>query len=401
MLRPFLVLGILSAATGACAEPRPVTGDGLKALSGALVELDTPLGTKLPIRFGSDGLVSAEAGELAPILGSAKDRGRWWVDGDKLCSKWFRWFDAEVRCITVAQEGTRLYWRKDNGETGTATLVEAPASNKPEPRVDVAIVDPKPATGDKPEFNPEPTSPSSQSDAAAAPASSSELEIASVEPTPAVDVAQRDTSAAKSAPDEGAMMRVGGNGLLEASSRVSAAVESGAEKSTVIAALSPSSVAPSSVPEQTASINDKLSPLRRESRPDKAQQPAAPSAQPDPSRSASSDTVASSKRAVVKSEPAKRKSVPPPPPSRTVALFRVYGVESFDVLNVRRGPAEDYDSIGAIPASGRRVEITGRCEDEWCPIRYGQVRGWVNSYYLVAEAPSGASSQSQVYLAKP
>ena len=121
MLRPFLVITLLSGATAAFAEPVPLGGDSLKALSGSLVELDTPLGTKLPIQFGSDGLVSAEAGDLAPILGSKKDRGRWWVEGDRLCSKWFRWFDAEVRCITVSRDGSRLYWKKDDGETGTAT----------------------------------------------------------------------------------------------------------------------------------------------------------------------------------------------------------------------------------------------------------------------------------------
>ena len=85
MLRPLIVVSLLSGVTAAFAEPVPIGGDGLKALAGSLVEIDTPLGTKLPILFGADGLVSAEAGDLAPILGSKKDRGRWWVEGYRLC----------------------------------------------------------------------------------------------------------------------------------------------------------------------------------------------------------------------------------------------------------------------------------------------------------------------------
>ena len=133
MLRPFVVIALLSGATGALADPVALTGDELKqAVSGSTVEIDTPLGTTVPMRFGANGLVAAEAGVLAPVLGSSKDRGRWWVDGDKLCTKWFRWFDAGVRCLTIKMDGTRVFWRKiDDGETGTGTLI---AEAKPEPK---------------------------------------------------------------------------------------------------------------------------------------------------------------------------------------------------------------------------------------------------------------------------
>jgi uncharacterized protein YraI len=70
------------------------------------------------------------------------------------------------------------------------------------------------------------------------------------------------------------------------------------------------------------------------------------------------------------------------------------------VLNVRRGPSEYHEQIASIPPTGRSVEITGRCRDDWCPVRYGKVRGWVNSYYLTAEGPRVGSS-SPVYTAKP
>jgi uncharacterized protein YraI len=78
-----------------------------------------------------------------------------------------------------------------------------------------------------------------------------------------------------------------------------------------------------------------------------------------------------------------------------VALYRVRGVAPYDVLNVRRGPSEEHVQIAAIPPSGRRVEITGQCRADWCPIRYGGVTGWVNSYYLAEEgARQDASGQS-------
>ncbi len=40
-----------------------------------------------------------------------------------------------------------------------------------------------------------------------------------------------------------------------------------------------------------------------------------------------------------------------------------------------------------IPPSGRGIVITGRCKDDWCPIRHRSVNGWVNRYYLAQELP--------------
>lgn len=383
MLRPFIVISLLSGATGALADPMPIAGDGLKEmLAGAVVELDTPLGTKLPIRFGTDGLVSAEAGELAPLLGSAKDRGRWWVDGDKLCSKWFRWFDAEVRCITVAQDGTRLHWRKEDGETGTATLVGRPS---PKPMPEAPAERPPAPQAVAEEAGPDPIPPPVRKKLAAAteiPAAAPPADAnADVPPVPlqtaeATVVASAAEPAAEEDLDTGTMMRFGGAGLLEASARVSqdapaappqearapvpapdAAVAAPAEKKTV-AALPPPAKKAKPAPA-------KASPTGSGGR--KQQAPAA-------------DSMTSSTQAA--------------------AFYRVQGVPRYDVLNVRTGPSDQHVSVAAIPATGRRVEITGACQQQWCPIRYGRVRGWVNRYYL-AEESARQNSASQVYLAKP
>ena len=109
----------------AAAEPAFLTGPAIKAaLPGSVLKLDTPLGTVVPITFGGDGYMTGDAGQLASMLGSQKDRGRWWVAEDKVCYKWFRWFDAEQHCLAIKREGPRVFWTQDSGETGTATLEE-------------------------------------------------------------------------------------------------------------------------------------------------------------------------------------------------------------------------------------------------------------------------------------
>jgi hypothetical protein len=94
-------------------------------MPGALLEIDTPLRISIPVKVGTDGLVSAEAGALGLTLGATKDRGRWWTEGDKLCMKWFRWFDAKPRCMVLLREGNRVRWSEGSGESGTATITEA------------------------------------------------------------------------------------------------------------------------------------------------------------------------------------------------------------------------------------------------------------------------------------
>ena len=135
MLRPLLSIGYMVAATAVAAEPVPLSSEAIKeTLSGSLVELDTPAGSTIPVRFQEDGLVSGEAGPLASVLGSEKDRGRWWTADDQLCVKWFRWFDAEVRCASLRQDGTRIFWQERGGESGTATIAErAKPAAKPAP----------------------------------------------------------------------------------------------------------------------------------------------------------------------------------------------------------------------------------------------------------------------------
>jgi Bacterial SH3 domain len=122
-------VGVLMAllATDARAGPSALTGDQIKQMvAGAVFEVDTPLGTKLPISYSQDGRMSAEAGALAYLLGSPADSGNWWISGHRLCQKWRHWFDGAVHCLRLSQDGARILWRRDDGESGTASIASRP-----------------------------------------------------------------------------------------------------------------------------------------------------------------------------------------------------------------------------------------------------------------------------------
>ena len=116
--------------SGAMARASPLDNAAISELiAGTTVHIDTPIGVPLPIEFHRNGTMSGTAGRLEFVLHAPRDRGRWWVADNKLCQKWFRWFDAQVQCITLRGEGNRYHWRRDDGTRGTASVVaraEAP-----------------------------------------------------------------------------------------------------------------------------------------------------------------------------------------------------------------------------------------------------------------------------------
>lgn len=411
MLRPFFAIGFLAVATAALAEPVPVGGDELKkSIPGSLVEIDTPLGTKMPIRFGTDGMLAGEAGDLAPILGASKDRGRWWVDGDKLCSKFFRWFDAEPHCITLARDGTRLFWRKDNGETGTATLVEQAPPDVPAARPPTQVAkaeaevakraasDAKSETAKKKSVVVPASSTASAPvarDQEPSPTATAETVDPATASQPTVVARVDEAASASAAPQDAPAMKFGGTGLMDASSRVGP--QGPVRPLEKRAAPKKDELAKRTVPAKTEApkkVAKKETVV--------VELPAARRDVATPSASASNAPRA---RALTASEmyaaadDARARDVAMPS-AGAVSRYRVQGVSKGDVLNVRRGPSEQHEQIGGIPPKGRSVEIIGRCQADWCPIRYGKVKGWVNSYYLIAESTQIGSS-SPVYTAKP
>jgi len=135
MLWRTLGLIVMLAATPAHAGSSALSGAEIKqTVAGAVFAVDTPMGSTLPISYGEDGRMSAEAGALAYLLGSATDNGTWWISANRLCQKWRRWFDGAVHCLRLSQEGTRVFWRRDDGESGTASIVARPERNVPVPQ---------------------------------------------------------------------------------------------------------------------------------------------------------------------------------------------------------------------------------------------------------------------------
>jgi hypothetical protein len=173
------------------------------------------------------------------------------------------------------------------------------------------------------------------------------------------------------------MMGFGGSGLLEASARMG--LESGTATTGVADPAKPSKAAARTVPK---GFSEALPGAGAAAAPKPQKKPGvlAVNAAAKPAKSAAKVRALTAAEAPV--------------------YFKVRGVDEDDVLNVRRGPSEEHRLIASIPASGRRLEVTGRCERDWCPIRYGAVTGWVHRYYITEEHPRQASS-SAVYFAKP
>jgi hypothetical protein len=126
MRRVAIAAACLLACSSAGAEPVTLDDATLKgALSGKTVYLDTPLGIGIPVTYHGNGLMSGKAGLLEYILGAQSDRGRWWVAEGKLCQRWFKWLDAQPSCMRLRRDGNRIFWRRDDGLSGTATIASA------------------------------------------------------------------------------------------------------------------------------------------------------------------------------------------------------------------------------------------------------------------------------------
>ncbi len=293
MFRPLIALAFLLAGAAQAAEGQSLSGQAIKDLvTGSTIELDTPLGTRLPMQYSDDGHLSGRAGGLTSYLGAATDSGQWWVAEDRLCQKWTTWFDAATHCLRLRRDGVRIFWWRDDGKTGTATIVDrAGQEAKATPRAP----------------------------------------------------AKKDHRSANSIPEPRELP------AIASLSRLSAAK-----------------------PPETAS------PPPSSPRLDEAQPKIGSQTKQDPRVATLPAPNSSGSSARRESIGAERRTSEP--------WFRVTGVEPFDVLYVRRGPSADHGTVGTIPPQGR-VKIVGNCQSEWCPITHLGVEGWVNSYYLAAEAP--------------
>ena len=68
--------------------------------------------------------------------------------------------------------------------------------------------------------------------------------------------------------------------------------------------------------------------------------------------------------------------------------YRVYGIRSSDVLNIRSHPSPQARRTGSIPPNGYGIIKLGYCASGWCPVQYRNMTGWVSRRYLVRQAPA-------------
>lgn len=84
----------------------------------------------------------------------------------------------------------------------------------------------------------------------------------------------------------------------------------------------------------------------------------------------------------------KVEGVKPNPESKEaiISTFHVVGVDSWDVLYIRRGAGKKFKAKGSIPYNGKGVIIRGSNQNlrpfRWVAIEYKGVKGWVYSRYL-------------------
>lgn len=125
MLKPASSAVLLLLATPALAEPSQVTGKEIhEMVAGSIIEIDTPLGSKMPVQYSENGEMFGQARGSVAYLGSSTDTGIWWVERDQLCHKWERWFEARPHCLSLMREGTGLRWRWQDGTSGAATITK-------------------------------------------------------------------------------------------------------------------------------------------------------------------------------------------------------------------------------------------------------------------------------------
>jgi hypothetical protein len=349
-----LIAAASLAATEARGELPPLSSEAIReAVTGATVHLDTPLGTVLPLHFKEDGSITGAAGSLAFYLGSANDRGRWWVAGGRLCWRWSRWFDAEQSCMQIRRRGVRVEWSRDDGKSGTATIVHKPAPSPPATPVTVASVSPPPP----------------RSAYALGGAMPRDVEAA---PTTAPAARPHQSHPRKSPP-------------APAPLDAPPVRPEAARKSEPAAARQVPAPVLATRPEQQRPVQPPAPPASARATAARPEPPPAPA------------------RASTPPPAGVQPSGPLPLPARPAAsvaalpaAYRVVGVADSDVLNMRTHPFHAAPIVSVIPPNGRGVHRLGPCQGVWCLVRWQSRTGWVNAIYLEADAVRATVPGSQL-----
>lgn len=120
-----LVPALLVAAARE-ASAAPFTAEQIRAeIIGRTIFLAAPFGGEFPLNYRRDGRVDGdgEASGFAARMAQPKDQGRWWIDGNRLCQQFERWYNGSPMCFDLTRTGERtLRWVRDNGEAGSARI---------------------------------------------------------------------------------------------------------------------------------------------------------------------------------------------------------------------------------------------------------------------------------------
>ena len=121
----FSAIGLGLSLLAAPAAADKLSGAELQSfISGKRIYLAVPLGGEIPLNYRPGGTVdgTGEAAGLGRYM-TPKDRGRWWVSGNRLCQKWQQWYDGKTFCFTVTKlADNRIRWVRDDGKSGVARL---------------------------------------------------------------------------------------------------------------------------------------------------------------------------------------------------------------------------------------------------------------------------------------
>ena len=125
MLAVTFALSAFVPAVSASAADEALAGAALKSfVSGKRIYLAVPLGGEIPLTYRRNGQVdgTGEAAGLGKYM-TPKDKGRWWVSGNRLCQKWQEWYDGRTFCFTVTKiSDSRIRWVRDDGKSGVARV---------------------------------------------------------------------------------------------------------------------------------------------------------------------------------------------------------------------------------------------------------------------------------------
>lgn len=120
----FVAAGFLLLTPIAASAEMMRADDIRKDIVGRTIYLAAPLGGEFPLNYRRSGVVDGDGKALG--LGrfiQPQDRGKWWIEGDKLCQQFTKWYKGSPMCFTLTRTGPKkLKWVRNNGETGMARI---------------------------------------------------------------------------------------------------------------------------------------------------------------------------------------------------------------------------------------------------------------------------------------